>query len=605
MTEGKQNLLIGRISIEKITDLEVRSVARSSPKKKLNELLSTAICGNDIGSSCLYVSAITIGVAGKLAPVALLAIGLVLYLFRKVYTEVVSALPLNGGAYNALLNTTTKLRASMAACLTILSYLATAVISASEAIHYAQNLFHFIPIKESVLILLSGFALLAIAGIGESARVALCIFIFHIFSMVFLSVLGVFSLILQPEIFLNNMAAPLPHAWPMALLIGFSAAFLGISGFESSANFVEEQEKGVFPKTLRNMWLLVIIFNPLLALLALGIVPMNEISNHSEDLLAHMGGEISGSWLKTLISIDATLVLSGAVLTAFVGSNGLIRRMTLDGCLPQFLLKRTPWKTDIIAITTFWILCCSIYISTKGKLTSLASVYTISFLSVMILFAFGNMLLKVKRSRLPRSVKSTWYEVGLAFFAAILGLIGNIFFIGKDFIIFFNYFFISMILVSAMLLRSQIMSLLLKIIRDIFQHITVTNSQVQKYILNFIKNTRKRPVIYFSRGDDLKNLNRALLYIQENESSSHIQIVYLDKDNIEISSTFQNNLLFLSKAYPNVHLDLLTVKGVFSPETIQALSRRLNVAVNYMFISCPGDSLPHNIAELGGVRVII
>jgi hypothetical protein len=28
--------------------------------------------------------------------------------------------------------------------------------------------------------------------------------------------------------------------------LGFSAAMLGISGFESSSNFVEEQEQGVF-----------------------------------------------------------------------------------------------------------------------------------------------------------------------------------------------------------------------------------------------------------------------------------------------------------------------------------------------------------------------
>jgi hypothetical protein len=40
---------------------------------------------------------------------------------------------------------------------------------------------------------------------------------------------------------------------------------LGISGFESSANFVEEQQPHVFPKTLRNMWIVVSIVNPLLA----------------------------------------------------------------------------------------------------------------------------------------------------------------------------------------------------------------------------------------------------------------------------------------------------------------------------------------------------
>jgi len=35
----------------------------SSPKKRLNQWLATGICGNDISSSCLYVSAIAAVVA--------------------------------------------------------------------------------------------------------------------------------------------------------------------------------------------------------------------------------------------------------------------------------------------------------------------------------------------------------------------------------------------------------------------------------------------------------------------------------------------------------------------------------------------------------------
>lgn len=76
--------------------------------KKLSELAATAICGNDISSSCLYVSALAIMYAGQFAWIALLMVAGVLYLFRKIYGEVVGALPLNGGAYNALLNTTSK-----------------------------------------------------------------------------------------------------------------------------------------------------------------------------------------------------------------------------------------------------------------------------------------------------------------------------------------------------------------------------------------------------------------------------------------------------------------------------------------------------------------
>ena len=38
---------------------------------------------------------------------------------------------------------------------------------------------------------------------------------------------------------------------------------------------------------------------------------------------------------------------------------------------------------------------------------------------------------------------------------------------------------------------------------------------------------------------------------------------------------------------------------------IELLSLRFNVPRNYMFIGCPGNSFPHNIADLGGVRLIV
>jgi amino acid transporter len=115
---------------------------------------------------------------------------------------------------------------------------------------------------------------------------------------------------------------------------------LGISGFESSANYVEQQQKGVFPKTLRNMWIVVSIFNPLIAFLALGILPINEVNAHQDALLSHMGNTSGGQWLSIMIALDAALVLSGAVVTSYVGVGGLMERMALDRILPKFLLKK-------------------------------------------------------------------------------------------------------------------------------------------------------------------------------------------------------------------------------------------------------------------------
>lgn len=54
----------------------------------------------------------------------------------------------------------------------------------------------------------------------------------------------------------------------------------GISGFETSANFVEEQAHGVFVKTLRNMWIAVAFFNPILSLLSLMVLPVDDIYVH-------------------------------------------------------------------------------------------------------------------------------------------------------------------------------------------------------------------------------------------------------------------------------------------------------------------------------------
>jgi hypothetical protein len=64
---------------------------------------------------------------------------------------------------------------------------------------------------------------------------------------------------------------------------------LGITGFESSANFIEQQKPGVFPKTLRNMWVAVALFNPLISLLSLSVLPLSMVSNpNNPDILSQM-----------------------------------------------------------------------------------------------------------------------------------------------------------------------------------------------------------------------------------------------------------------------------------------------------------------------------
>lgn len=105
--------------------------------------------------------------AGIYAPACTIFASTVLYAFRWIYGEVVTALPLNGGIYNLLLNSSTKRMASIVACLTILSYLATAVVSSVSAMHYLNCDDLKLP---GALGILSFFAILMLLGIKESGR---------------------------------------------------------------------------------------------------------------------------------------------------------------------------------------------------------------------------------------------------------------------------------------------------------------------------------------------------------------------------------------------------------------------------------------------------
>ena len=578
----------------------------SGGEHRLGQLQATAICGNDITSSCLYVSALCALQAGPYAPLALCLVAGVLFLYRRIYAEVGSALPLNGGAYNVLLNTTSKAKASLAACLTLLSYIATAVISADEAMHYAHNLWPAMDVIWATVLLLGLFALLNLLGISESAAVAVGIFLMHLLTLGVLVLASGVHVAGDLSIFWANWQRPAPGGLSSALYFGFSAGMLGISGFESSANFIEEQKPGVFPRTLRNMWVAVAFFNPVISLLSLGLVPLADFSVHREDLLAHMGTLSAGPWLNTWVSVDATLVLSGAVLTSYVGVTGLVRRMSLDRCLPQILLRENRLRsTNHWIILLFFILCCSILFITRGDVALLGGVYTLSFLGVMSLFAVGNMLLKVSRGRLPRAEKASWPVVVVALVAVCAGLAGNVLLDPSNVQVFLVYLVATVLVVAVMFLRIQILKLVLFISRSVMEKAALANERISGRVRGKIDEINSQAVIFFTRGDNAANLNRAALYVQANEHTNLLKVVHVFQDRAQIPPHLTDDLKHIDRLYPDLRVDFIAVQGAFGPELIERLSRLLDVPKNYMFIGCPGDAFPHNIAELGGVRLIL
>lgn len=594
----------------------------------MGQWLSTAICGNDITSSCLYVSAIAAFYVGALAPIVLLIVALILYLYRKIYTEVVEALPLNGGAYNCLLNSTSKFSAALAACMTVLSYIATAVISAKTAVSYLYTLVPSLEVISVTVCVLALFATLNIIGIGESSIVAFIIFLLHMLTLTTLCLFGAGRLFDGFEILRTNWAN-VPTGWDqlsVALFMGVSAALLGISGFESSANFVEEQKPGVFRKTLRNMWVAVFIFNPLISFLSLNLIPVGEITQNRDYLLAHMGRILAGDSLHFLIVLDAFLVLSGAVLTSYVGITGLVRRMSLDQVLPSFLLKQNKARGTYHRITIgFFLLCTSILLLTRGSLLALAGVYTISFLGVMSLFALGNILLKINRKELKRTFRAGWITVLVGLCATMSGIVGNIIIDYKNLLYFLTYFIPTVLVVSAVYSRIRLLKSIVYLENRLMDRIFVWQKNKTPAGIGFslenklldrifiwrsamidkIMDISTQEVLVFTRGGNLSKLRRAFDYIVKNEDSQKVYVVYLQSErNDEVVKNLKADLEVLNRTYPEIDIEFICRQGSFGPAVVRRFSKEFRIPINNIFIGSPEAKHRFTVQELGGVRVI-
>jgi amino acid transporter len=574
--------------------------------QKLNQYLATAICGNDILSSTLYVSGIAISFAGIYAPLVLAAIGLVLFFYKSVYSEVVEALPINGGAYNCLLNSTAKPFAAIAGITTVLSYMATAVISGYVAISYLHSLIPSLPLVQATVYLLIFFALLVISGIKDSAKVALGIFSAHIVILSGFVILGIIYMTGGHTFLLENLhntAAIVhgQHGLLKALFFAFAASLLGVSGFESSANFVEEQENGVFRKTLRNMLIGVAVFNPLTALVVLASLPLATIAQSTDFVLANSALVIGGEILRYLVIMDAFFVLSGAVLTSFVGVSGLISRMASDNCLPNFLNRQNKKGSFPGIVIFFLLLCISILRITRGDMLSMAGVYTIAFLSVMTLFALGNLILRQTRPDLKRTYKAPLPFVILAMLATMLGVLGNIMNDPRNLVNFAIYFIPSVIIVLSVVYMDNIVRVILN-----FTH---RFPRIHRYFQAYFQHITSGTLVAFLHSPH--SLFEILSYINRNETHHNIMIVNCKEDKkSEFFGSYDviNNLLPAlrdSGVFPHLNIQTMYVDDTFGPEVVRKVAQQLDVPHSHILIGAIHHFHPFDYADLGGVRIIL
>jgi len=299
--------------------------------------------------------------------------------------------------------------------------------------------------------------------------------------------------------------------------------------------------------------------------------------------------------------IDAFLVLAGAVLTGFVGVSGLIYRMSSDAVLPNFLTKENSKGSYPRIVIAFFILCTSILLVTHGDLLALAGVYTIAFLTVMSLFALGNLILREFRSVLKRTYHAPIMFVLLALFSTILGIIGNVNLDPKNLNYFATYFIPAVILVFAFGNMDLVIKALMRATRKI--------PFIHNYLQRNFDDMREGKFIAFVHN--VSRLHSILEYINKNETGWNLILIHAAcdehkndtgkgaKDLERIVNTLQE-----AGVYPHLRVQVVFKDQTFGPQLIDKVSKEFKVRKNRIMIGSIHHFHPFDYSELGGVRII-
>jgi len=502
----------------------------------------------------------------------------------------------------------------------MMSYMATAVVSALSAGSYVQSLVdssktdpmesgnYCIPIALGLIAFFCGLKLI---GISESAVVAAVMFTVHLGVMTVLAVVALYAIVNPVGILpfghvKDNLTANIVFTGgsqqvgfedvAKRVVWGFSSAMLGVSGFESSANFVEEQKPGVFPKTLRNMWYAVSILNITFIVQCIFATRLEDLVKEKDFALAYLALKVGGDWLHAIVCIDAFIVLAASILTSYVGFGGLTTRMSGDRCLPAVFAR-----SDKVATILFMCVCMSLVLILKGNSNDLAACYSFAFLTVMSLFALSLVILQMERPKLPRAMKNNLFIPACSFVLVMVALVSALVGNSGTIPVFLLYLSVLMVLLFCYLYRLGLLRMLGKLVG------LTRCSSVSSYIAKQVDTIRNQSsCVYFSKTANLCRLNKALRYVRSNENANHIRIVHLYESEEDIPRHLIQYTQLLDAMYPMIKVDAVFVRASFGAPAIDFLSKEWNVPPNLMFMTCPA-SQEHGkrIEDLRGVRVIM
>ena len=402
---------------------------------------AAAIVLCDLGSSAYYAGGIAEGYLGKSAPWFILGIMLFATAVRAVYIESCTMF-VRGGVYRVVHEALGGTLAKFSVSALLFDFVLTGPISGVSAGLYLAGLINevsdllqspgtrvnppFFAAFFTVFVTVY-FWRKNIIGIHESSQKALRIMQLTAVMVVVLIVWCILTILqrgyhpvpfptLETIHFTNEAVGWLKGTeWTkigvIAMLIGFGHSVLAMSGEESLAQVNREIASPKLKNLIRAAIVIMVfslMFTVLVSFFAVMIIPDEErVGIYLENLIGGLAMNVVGPLplrllFHAFVVVVGTILLSGAVNTAIIGSNGVLNRVAEDGVLPDWL--RNPhgkFGTSSRIITLIVSLQIVTVILTRGNIQMLGDAYAFGIVWSFAMQGLSVLVLRYKQKEPP------------------------------------------------------------------------------------------------------------------------------------------------------------------------------------------------------------
>ncbi len=259
----------------------------------------------------------------------------------------------------------------------------------------------------------------------------------------------------------------------LGILIAYGHAFLGMSGLETLAQVYREMQAPKL-KNLKRAAAIILVsalaLTGTISFLAAGLIPDAIRKIYTDNLLAGLAMSLAGPhWarliLQAFVVLVGVLILSGAVNTSIMGSNGVLNRLAEDGIMPDKLRQLHPrFGTTYRMINLIVLLQALTIILCRGEVYLLGEAYAFGVIwsfvfkaAAVFVLRFKNLSSRQWKVPLNLRIGGREFPLGLAVIFLVLLAVGLVNLFTKKVAtisgVAFTAFFFSLFVVSERLNR--------------------------------------------------------------------------------------------------------------------------------------------------------